>query len=487
MKRSGIVLTIIALGALASGPAFAENGLELKVDSTQIERDQKFLPHSYANMLDTATPAVVSVHTARIVRIVRNERGLSPEEEMLRRFFGLPAPQYPQPPQSSPEPEERRMPQGVGSGVIVSPDGYIITNHHVIQGESGQEADEILVKLNDGRELEAKVIGSDPLTDVAIIKVEANNLPTVRIADSDNIRVGDVVFAIGNPMGVGLTVTQGIVSATKRAIGIYGESGYESFIQTDASINPGNSGGALVDSKGRLVGINSAIISRSGGNIGIGFAIPANLAINISRQLSENGEVRRGFLGVRISNVGPDLAEAFGLKDAKGVLIDDVEDGAAADKGGIKRGDVVTSIDGKPVDTANDFRLRIGNTIPGTKVSLGLLREGKDMTLELEVGSASGRFATNANELLEGVEVALLDEPLAKQYRVPEKLAGLVVTNVANDSPYTRNLRQGMVILEINDREIDSLTSARELLRSGVNKLYIFSQGRTGYLAVRIP
>ncbi len=480
MKRTGIA--IVALAAIASGPALAAKGLDLMVDSAQIDRDQNLLPHSYANMLDTATPAVVSVHTARIVRIARSERGLSPEEEMLRRFFGLPAPQYQQPQPNAPEPEERRMPQGVGSGVIVSPDGYIITNHHVVKGEGAQGADEILVKLNDGRELEAKIIGSDPLTDVAIIKVEATGLPTVRIADSDNIRVGDVVFAIGNPMGVGLTVTQGIVSATKRAIGIYGESGYESFIQTDASINPGNSGGALVDSKGRLVGINSAIISRTGGNIGIGFAIPANLALNISKQLADNGEVRRGFLGVHFSNVGPNLAEAFGLKDANGVLIDDVEEGAAADKGGMKRGDVVTSIDGKPVDTANDFRLRIGNSIPGTKVALGILRDGKDMTLDIEVG-----FAVNANELLEGVEVAMLDEPLAQQYRVPERVAGLVVTNVANSSPYAPNLRQGMVILEINDREITSISDARELLRSGVNKLYIFTQGRTGYLAVRIP
>ncbi|MCZ6671982.1 MAG: trypsin-like peptidase domain-containing protein, partial [Verrucomicrobia bacterium] len=246
MKRPHLMFYLISLLAgLLVAPAQADN-IELNTDSSSIDRNQKFMPQSYANMLATATPSVVAVHTARIVRVAAS-RGLSPEEELLRRFFGVPVPNYDQ----NTEPEERRMPQGIGSGVIISQNGYIITNNHVVINEQGEDADEVLVLIGDGRELEATIVGRDPLTDVAILKIEVEDLPAIQIADSDNIEVGDVVFAIGNPMGVGLTVTQGIVSATNRSIGIYGEDGYESFIQTDASINPGNSGGALIDSRGR--------------------------------------------------------------------------------------------------------------------------------------------------------------------------------------------------------------------------------------------
>ncbi|MCB1123124.1 MAG: trypsin-like peptidase domain-containing protein, partial [Verrucomicrobiae bacterium] len=352
--------------------------------------------------------------------------------------------------------------------------------------QRGENADEVTVQLNDGRELNAKIVGRDPLTDVAIIKVEAEDLPAINIADSDNILVGDVVFAIGNPLGVGLTVTQGIVSATHRQIGIYGDSGYESFIQTDASINPGNSGGALIDSKGRLIGVNSAILSQSGGNIGIGFAIPANLATNIVTQLVESGEVRRGFLGVSISDLTPDLAEAFKIQETKGVLINDVEEGSAADNGGMERGDVVVSVDGKPVDSSNEFRLMIGHTLPGTKVVLEVIRESKKKTLTIEVGQASGRFAMSANELIEGVEVSQITEEQAKEYRIPLTVNGLLITAVSAESPYARNLVEGMVIMEINDQKLTTIREAREALEAGINKLYIFNRGRTGYLTIRV-
>lgn len=474
----------IACAATALATLASAAPLDVEVDSSEIDRTQNIMPSSYANMLEHVTPAVVAVHTARIVTTVRGGRGMSPQDELLRRFFGLPAPQYT--PESG-EPEKRSVPQGIGSGVIVSKDGYIITNHHVVSDQqSGQAADEIQVVLNDGRELSAEIIGSDPLTDVAIIKVDADDLPAIKIADSDNIKVGDVVFAIGNPMGVGLTVTQGIVSATNRAIGIYGERGYESFIQTDASINPGNSGGALIDSQGRLVGVNSAIISRSGGNIGIGFAIPTNLAINISRQLADSGEVRRGFLGVSIGDVTPDLAEAFGLENTDGVLINDVEDDSAADKGGIKRGDIILSVDGKTIKDLNQFRILIGNTVPGTEVAMEIMRDGDTKKLKLEVGSASGRFAVGANELVDGVEVATIDKDAAENYRIPESIKGLIVTEVTVDSPYSRVLVEGMVIMEINDRPVESVSEAREALRSGANKLFVFSRGRTGYIALRV-
>lgn len=481
LKKLTAATACVASAFIAMAPAAS---LELEVDSSPIDRTQNLMPSSYANMLEQATPSVVAVHTARIVTDVRGGRGLSPQDEMLRRFFGLPSPRY-TPEQG--EPEERRMPQGIGSGVIVSENGYIITNHHVVSDQqSGEGADEIQVVLNDGRELEAELIGSDPLTDVAIIKVDADELPAVTIADSDNIKVGDVVFAIGNPMGVGLTVTQGIVSATNRRIGIYGDRGYESFIQTDASINPGNSGGALIDSQGRLVGVNSAIISRSGGNIGIGFAIPANLAFNISKQLADSGEVRRGFLGVSIGDVTPDLAEAFGLENTDGVLINDVEEDSAADKGGIERGDIILSVDGKIVEDLNQFRILIGNTVPGTEVEMDVVRDGDKKTISLEVGSASGRFAVGANELVDGVEVTSIDKETAETYRIPEDIEGLIVTDVTVDSPYSRALSEGMVIMEINDRPVESVSEAREALRSGANKLFVYSRGRTGYLAIRV-
>lgn len=479
IRKLSCALTL-AIATLSS--AHAES-LDLKVDSESIDRSERFMPHSYANMLSSATPSIVAVHTARIVKVARGGRGgLSPEEELLRRFFGQPAPRY----QEQAEPEERRLPQGIGSGVIVSEDGYIVTNNHVVSDQQGGEADEILVQLNDGRELQATVVGTDPLTDVAILKVDAKDLPAITIADSDNIAVGDVVFAIGNPMEVGLTVTQGIVSATNRAIGIYGDRGYESFIQTDASINPGNSGGALIDTKGRLIGINSAIISRSGGNIGIGFAIPSNLAISISKQLADSGEVRRGFLGVSLSDVTPELAEAFGLDKVQGVVVDGVEDDSAADKGGIERGDILLSLDGKPIESFNQFRIRIGHTPPDTSVELEVLREGKRKTIDVTVGSASGRFAASANELVTGVEVAALDDELSQRYRIPSDIHGIVITAVDQETAYARSLREGMVIIEVNDRDVETVSEARDQLRNGVNKLFVYDRRRTGYLPLRI-
>ncbi len=471
-----IILTLFLLNLPQS-----KASIDLQIDNTSIDRDQRFTLHSYSSILQTATPAVVAVHTARIVRVSRS-RGMSPEEEWLRRFFGLPAPDYDQ----NDQPEERKIPQGIGSGVLISQDGYIITNNHVVRDDRGEDADEVLVRLNDGREMEADIVGRDPLTDIAILKIDAEGLPVIQIADSDNIEVGDVVFAIGNPLEVGLTVTEGIISATDRRIGIYGEEGYESFIQTDASINLGNSGGALIDSLGRLIGVNSAIISQSGGSIGIGFAIPSNLVISIARQLAETGEVKRGFLGVSISDLTPDMAEAFDIDQTKGVLINDVEEDSAADQGGLKRGDVIIGLNGKPVETSNEFRIRIGHTPPGTPVEVEVLRKGAKNSLDLVVGSASGRFAVSANELLDGVEVSQINDEQAKEYRIPLNIQGILITSVDTESPYYRNLGDGMVIMEINDNEVTTVREARDQLKKGANKLYIFNRGRTGYLAIRL-
>ena len=472
-------LAIITL--VLQSPLHSRSEFSPVIDTKTLERDSQFTPHSYATILKEAKSAVVSVHTANIIKVVQSQ-GLSPQEEMLRRFFGYPVP--PNRGQVEPKVEERRLPQGIGSGVIISADGYIITNNHVVSSGNGEDADEILVRLNDGRDLQAEIIGRDVRTDVALLKVEATNLPAMPVADSDTIEVGDIVFAIGNPMEVGLTVTQGIVSATGRSIGIYGAEGYENFIQTDASINPGNSGGALVDTLGRLIGINSAILSRTGGNIGIGFAIPSNLAINISRQLDRFGEVKRSLIGVNISTLTRDMAEAFGIDEKFGVVIDKVEEGYPAEKAGIKRGDVVIAIDSKPVRTANALRIKVGQTPPGTDLTFTVFRDGERKNIVLKTEDQT-QLTLFGGELFEGVQVTPLTQEDRELYTIPEKVTGLVVVTVDPISGFARYFRPGMVIIEINDQNVDSIENARKLLSKSVNKLYVYDRGRVSYIAVR--
>jgi Do/DeqQ family serine protease len=473
-----VIAGLLSLGTLAQ----AGKPLELPVDGREIDRAAAAPPVSYAAMLEKTTPAVVAVHTAEVVRVVRSS-GM-PQDDILRRFFGLPTPR--QRPLTEDDVEEQRVPQGVGSGVIVSKDGYILTNNHVVMDQRGGDADEVLVQLNDGRELPAEIVGRDPKSDVALIKVDAKDLPAIRITDSDHCKVGDIVFAIGNPMGVGLTVTQGIVSATGRSIGIYGREGYENFIQTDASINRGNSGGALVDIEGRLLGINSAILSLTGGNMGIGFAIPSNMAVSVAGQLTEFGEVRRGFLGVSISEISPDMAEAFGLENAAGVLVDEVEKESPADKAGLKRGDVIRKINGKPSGSPNELRLRVAQAPPGSRIRLDVVRDGEAMELKAEVVDRSQVLGGIGNEWLDGVTVGSLDGELRENLGIPERVQGVVIREVDPSSGYARFLRPGLVIMEVNDRRVQSVDEAKRALRPGVNKLYVYDRGRTGYLALRL-
>lgn len=489
-SRRHLLRLLLPLWLISSSPACARDAepgpggaFEVTIDHAPISRDDPSRITSYAGILKRATPAVVSVHTARVVRIVRGGSGLSPQEEMLRRFFGLPVPQ-----REDPTIEERRVPQGIGSGVVVTPDGYIVTNNHVVSDDRGGPADEILVQLNDGRELPARIVGRDVRTDIAVLKVDTTDLPSVRISDSDTIEVGDIVFAVGNPLGIGLTVTQGIVSATRRKLGIYGEEGFESFIQTDASINPGNSGGALVDAEGRLVGVNSAILSRSGGSIGIGFAIPSNLIVTIMTHLVANGEVRRGMLGISFNDLTPDLAEAFGLDTLEGVLIERVEPGSPADQVGLRHGDIVIKAGGRTMPSANEFRLLLGQTLPGTSLELEILRDGKPVIVsavvaDLDQAARRGGGGT----LFDGVDVAPLTGDLRSAYGLPDRLTGLAITAVSDDSRLRQYLREGMVLIEINDRPITTLAEGEQALRRGANKLYIYDRGRTGYFAVRIP
>lgn len=437
-------------------------GPSLSRDDSPVSEGGLGLITSYASVVGPVQQAVVSVYSTKTVaqRI---------PTDPLSQLFGAPA-----------ESVREKKEEGLGSGVIVSRDGYIITNNHVVEG-----ADELSVLLPDDREFKARLIGTDPKTDVAVIKIEAESLPTVVLTDSDKLKVGDVVFAVGNPLGVGQTVTMGIVSAKGRnKLGLLENvAGYEDFIQTDAAINMGNSGGALIDAKGRLVGINSAIVSTTRGNIGIGFAIPINLAASIMRSLIQTGTVARGSLGVSAESVTPDIAEYLSLpRDVKGVVITDVAPGGPAAQAGLQRDDVVTGINNRPVTALEDLRLMIAQTPPQTPVDLRVYREGKPMEMKVTLG----RLLDNPGELLAGVEATPLTEDLRRRLNLDSRITGLVITNVAPDSPYADRLVPNVVLVEINRSPVVDLNGAREQLRTGRNLLLVFYRGVFRYLTLTI-
>lgn len=397
-----------------------------------------------APMLDKVLPGVVNISTKSVIQVRENPLFNDP---FFRRFFDIPD-----------RPRERQT-QSLGSGVIVNASkGYIITNNHVID-----KADEITVTLRDGRSFIASVIGKDPEADLAVIKIKANKLTEVPLANSDKINVGDFVVAIGNPFGLGQTVTSGIVSALSRSgLGI---EGYEDFIQTDASINPGNSGGALVDLNGKLVGINTAIVGPSGGNVGIGFAIPSNMAKDIMQQLIRFGEVKRGHLGVAIQTLTPDLAEAFGIGINRGVIINQVISGSPAHKAGMRPGDVVTHVDNKLIKTESELRNAIGLKRIGTKVKLSINRGGKAKTIFITIAE-NKRTKVSGNKLhkrLTGAHFVVIDKyhPLAGQVQ------GVEIVDVLRGSPAWRlGLRKGDVVDSINRRDIKNMGQFRKLLKN---------------------
>ena len=321
-------------------------------------------PVSYADAVERAAPAVVNVYTARVIT---ERRSPLLDDPLFRYFFG-----------DSFSEKKKRLETSLGSGVIVSPQGYVLTNNHVVA-----DADQIQIMLSDSRNAKADVVGVDPETDLAVLKIELTDLPSVVIGNSEHLRVGDVVFAIGNPFGVGQTVTQGIVSATGRyKLGI---STFENFIQTDAAINPGNSGGALINAHGELIGINTAIFSQSGGSQGIGFAIPESLAKDVMKQIIERGRVVRGWLGIEAQDLTPALAQSFGLEHTNGMLIAGIVRGGPADQAGLNPGDLVTAVDGKAVVDAHEAMERIARSMPGTKLEVEGLREGRSFHTQVEI------------------------------------------------------------------------------------------------------
>ena len=436
------------------------------------------LPNSFADLAAAQAGAVVNVSTTKVVQ---GRRGLPPG-------FGFP--------QGSPFDQFfhnflRNMPSqeqhALGTGFVISSDGYIVTNNHVVDG-----ADEIIVKMKGGKEYPAKLIGTDKKVDVALLKVKAKGLETVTLGDSDAARVGDWVLAIGNPFGLGQTVTAGIVSAKGRVIGA---GPYDHFIQTDAAINPGNSGGPLFNLKGQVIGMNTAIYSRSGGNLGIGFAIPVNMIKPIVDELRRTGHVTRARLGVYIAEVDKATMQALGLKDKHGALVRQVENGSAADKAGIKPGDVIVSIDGEPIKQMHELPMRIARHKPGDRVRVGLIRAGKAMTITVKVEKLPETVATQGKPGKQQARLGLLlrnlDADLAENLQTHVK-HGVVVRQVQQGSAAARaGITRGDVIYQVNRHPVNNLDQFNHMARNfkpgDVLQLLLDRHGNTLFVIVRLP
>lgn len=441
------------------------NGYSIKVDETDIDRSLRHPIQSYSSILKPSTPSVVAVTTKQTVRRFYPSRH-NPVENLLRRYYGLPN-------INQPRVEQEVVPAGIGSGVIVSPQGHIITNAHVIiDPRTGELVEEVVIQTIEPQEYPAEVIGFDKATDIAVLKINAEiELPFATFANSDLLQVGDVVFAVGNPLGVGMTVTMGIISATgKSELGILSEEGaYENFIQTDASINRGNSGGALLDAKGRLIGINTAIISQTGANIGIGLAIPVNMVKRALTDYVEEGKIRRGFLGVSLKS---DL-------DGNHVLVGDVVKDSAAEKAGFLPDDKIIKVGNKKVNSVNQARVAISQSLPGSRLPIEVIRKGENITLNVTLGSFSEKQSP-----IPGVELSGLTPQLCQQYNVPNGVRGVIVSSSSGES---ETFKQGVVLVEINGTQIITEEDVGQNLYSGINRFYVWYRGNYRFLAYRIP
>ncbi|MGE3773735.1 MAG: DegQ family serine endoprotease [Gammaproteobacteria bacterium] len=449
---SSVFLILASIAGLA-----AQAALPAQVDGAPVP--------TLAPMLERVMPAVVNISTAGHVELKQHPLFNDP---FFRRFFELPN-----------MPRERKT-QSLGSGVIVDAKrGLVLTNNHVVAN-----ADQINVRLNDGRSFEAELVGTDPETDVAVIRIEASGLTALPPADSDGARVGDFVVAIGNPFGLGQTVTSGIISALARSgLGI---TGYEDLIQTDASINPGNSGGALVNLRGELVGINTAIYSQSGGNIGIGFAIPVNMARQVMEQLVRYGEVNRGYLGAEMQNLDPELAAAFGLENAQGAVLVNIVPGSPAEKAGLRPGDVVTGANGRAIRDAASLRNQVGLLRVGDRITLEVLRDGKRMQVAANIGArtASAAPAGIKNERLAGVSLGEIPKTSAYYGQV----AGVMVFEVATGTPaWGAGLREGDVITSVNRQTVEDLQTFLGYVGQikGALLLGVLRGNQSAYLVIR--
>jgi len=435
----------------------------------------------FVKLAEKLKPVTVNISTTKIIK--RSRRPFYHpfgREDPFREFFGdeffdrffgqIPRKDY--------------KLRSLGSGFIIDKDGYIITNNHVIEG-----ADEIKVRLSDKEEFDAKIVGKDAKTDLALIKIEpSEGLPVAKLGDSDELKVGEWVMAIGNPFGLDKTVTVGIVSAKWRKIGA---GPYEDFIQTDAAINQGNSGGPLFNTRGEVVGVNTAIFSTSGGNIGIGFAIPINLARNVVKQLKERGRVVRGWLGVIVQTVTPELADSFGLKERKGALVADVEEDGPADKAGIKKGDIILNFDGKEINEMSELPITVAQTPVGKRVEVIILRNGKTITKKVKIGELKedetyAFFDEGARKEI-GMEVSEITQELARKYRVSET-RGVLVTYVESNSPADlAGIREGDVIIEVNRETVENLDEYYKAIKKAEDDdkiLFWIKRGRSSLFVV---
>jgi len=458
--------SLLALGGLGG---FALNATGPK-PSVEVKLSQAPPPRAgFGDVVERNLPAVVSITMTKISKTANEGQMIPPE---FAPFFG---PNFR-------GPQQPRKSRGAGSGVIVSPDGYILTNSHVVN-----KASQVKVLLSDRREFTAKLIGEDEKTDVAVLKIEATNLPSVTFSDSSKVRVGDYSLAIGNPFGVGQTVTMGIVSATAR--GGLGIEEYEDFIQTDAAINPGNSGGALVNANGELIGINTAILSSTGGNNGVGFAIPSNLARHVMNQLIEHGKVTRAFLGVMLQPLTPDLAAAMKVEGNHGAVVSDVTADSPAGRAGLRSGDVVIAMDGRKVIDSVQLKLMVGNSAPGATTKFTVVREGKQQTIPVTLGELTDKKVAGARpgsseteEALEGVEVSDLTPRLRRQLELPAGSEGVVITGVDPSSRAAEaGLREGDVIRQVNRKPVSNVAGLQaELNRSGAKEDVLLQINREG-------
>jgi Do/DeqQ family serine protease len=438
--------------------------------------------NSYADVVARVAPAVVTIHANKRVRNPQQYPFF--DDPFFRGLFGD---------RNREQQPREQLERALGSGVIVSTDGYIITNHHVIDG-----AEEIKIDLTDGRTVDAKLVGSDPPSDLAVLKISQSGLPFLTPGDSEKVRVGDVALAIGNPLNVGQTVTMGIISAKGRSTGL-GSGAFEDFLQTDAPINQGNSGGALINTNGELIGINSQIIGgMSGGNIGIGFAIPSNMVRSVMDQLIKSGKVRRGQLGISVRRVDSDMAQSLGMSETKGIIVNSVVPGSAAERAGIRQGDVIVALDGSPVNETNAFRNRIASTAPGSPVTLTLLRDNREQKITATLGEFkpeaekteegdTGPSSTGQGKL--GLSVVPLTPQIASELNLRAGTQGVVVDSVDPAGPAaSANLARGDVIQEVNRQPVRSATDLGAAIDKNGNKpalLLINRRGDQIYVTVR--
>lgn len=470
---------IVAAGALTLYDAPLANGAPLDEGISTLQN----LSDTYVKVAEETSHAVVFIE---ISKTMASPAGFPGGNDMPRQFFFGPrgGMQMPQAPHQNPMP----APVGSGSGFIISPDGYIVTNHHV-----AGEADALKVTLEDGRSFDATLVGTDPRTEVALLKIDAEGLPTVRLGNSDAVRVGEWILAVGSPFGLDFTVTSGIVSAQGRSeVGIVD---YANFIQTDAAINPGNSGGPLINLNGEVIGMNTAIMSRSGGNNGIGFAIPINMVKAVVDDLKDDGKVERGFLGVSIQNLTPEMSGWFDLEGDRGALISDVVEDSPAARAGLQRDDIVVSFDGHVVNDANALRSRVATTVPGKELAIGVIRDGKPVETKVELGRLESEEPGTTRAAAEsptrlGLQLQDLDRALAEQLGFTGD-HGVVITRVEPGSQaFLKGIEPGSVVTEVNRQPVANIQEFKDALENGKKKnsvlLNIEKDGNSRYVALKL-